>query len=355
MLRPIQKFYKLAHVLELEERYNIALEEFIQRVDHLFAGTGATCRMEDWLLYLSWDVIGYMTFSKTMGLVAAGSDYTGFIRDSEKANDYFGVIGQIPILDHWLGKNPVIDLGLVTFDHAAKYCAEQAISRQKNAIGRPSDQRDMLDDFLEIKKSNPEVMNDNAVIGTLLLNVLAGADTTAVTLRAVVYHTIKNQRVYRKLQREIDSLNVATTGTISYHDAAKLPYLDAVIKETNRIHPGVGLPLERVVPATGLALPDGTILPAGTIVGINAWVAHKNKRIFGEDAAVFRPERWLRYEEDGETIEQYQARLSAMKRADLTFGTGKRVCLGKNVSIVALYKVIATLFSRYEVSLLLLF
>lgn len=63
------------------------------------------------------------------------------------------------------------------------------------------------------------------------------------------------------------------------------------MKEAMRCHPGVSFPLERVVPKGGVVLCD-IPLPAGTIVGINPVVMHHDKIMFGDDAAVFRPERW---------------------------------------------------------------
>lgn len=47
-----------------------------------------------------------------------------------------------------------------------------------------------------------------------------------------------------------------------------------------------------MTPAEG-AIIDGFKIPGGTIVGINPWVIHRNTEIYGEDADVFRPERWL--------------------------------------------------------------
>jgi cytochrome P450 len=58
-----------------------------------------------------------------------------------------------------------------------------------------------------------------------------------------------------------------------------------------RCHPGVSYPLERIVPAEGADL-CGVHLPAGTIVGVNAAVIHRDTSIFGDDAAEFRPDRW---------------------------------------------------------------
>lgn len=72
---------------------------------------------------------------------------------------------------------------------------------------------------------------------------------------------------------------------------------DAVIHETLRIHANTGLILERVVPSGG-ALVDGYHLPTGTIVGVNAWVIHRNTEIFGPDVDAFKPERWLEVEKE---------------------------------------------------------
>ena len=59
-----------------------------------------------------------------------------------------------------------------------------------------------------------------------------------------------------------------------------------------RLHPAVSYPLERVVPEEGAEMCDH-YLPPGTIVGMHAWVIHRDQKIFGRDAEAFRPERWL--------------------------------------------------------------
>jgi len=152
----------------------------------------------------------------------------------------------------------------------------------------------------------------------------------------------KTPSVHRKLVQELDAANL--TLPVSYNSTYSLPYLETVIKESARIHPGVGLLLGRIVPEVDLTLTDGTVIPPGTIAGMNLWVIHQNKTIFGQDAEPFGPKRWLRNEADRETKKDYQTRLTAMKHADLAFGAGKRVCVDRNMSIMETYKAIATLF-----------
>jgi cytochrome P450 len=116
-----------------------------------------------------------------------------------------------------------------------------------------------------------------------------------------------------------------------------------------RMHPGVSMPLERYVPATGLTLPDGTFIPPSTAVGISPYIMARNKDIWGDDADEFKPERWLRGEREDQ--EAFQQRIRRYNAADLTFGAGSRICLGRHLSLVEAYKIIATLISRYEMKL----
>ncbi|WP_369015059.1 cytochrome P450, partial [Escherichia coli] len=80
------------------------------------------------------------------------------------------------------------------------------------------------------------------------------------------------------------------------------------MKEALRMHAAVGLPLWRTVNEGGVEL-SGEYLPAGSVVGINAWVSHFNKDVWGTDVDEYRPERWIEPEAEGgerlKTMEQY--------------------------------------------------
>lgn len=107
--------------------------------------------------------------------------------------------------------------------------------------------------------------------------------------------------------------------------------------------------LERYVPAPGLSLPDGSVIPAGTAVGVNAYVMGRNKQVWGPDADEFRPERWL--QQNDESDPAYHARIQRFNAADLTFGHGARVCIGRYIANMELYKIVATLITRFEIKL----
>ena len=112
-------------------------------------------------------------------------------------------------------------------------------------------------------------------------NVLAGSDTTAILLRATVYFLLRHPPSLHRLRAERDAASPSVP--VSWAEARDLPFLDAVIKEAGRLHPAKGLPLERVVPEGGAVI-CGEFLREGTVVGISAWVCHRDKGLFGEDA-----------------------------------------------------------------------
>lgn len=137
-------------------------------------------------------------------------------------------------------------------------------------------------------------------------------------------------------------------GCATWRQSQELVYFDAVVKEALRLHPAVGMLLERVVPeGGGLTLESGEVLRPGTIVGASPWVVHRDERIFGEEPDRFVPERWLQGEKESKS--QWEARLQRMTRANLTFGMGPRTCIGKNISLLEIYKLLPSLFLRYEV------
>ena len=85
------------------------------------------------------------------------------------------------------------------------------------------------------------------------------------------------------------------------------------------MHPAVGMSLPRVVPDGGFEV-AGKYLPAGSVIGANPWVVHRKEEIFGDDVYSFKPERWLK-EDTGD-----------MHRYFFAFGSGARMCLGRNIS-----------------------
>lgn len=263
----------------------------------------------------------------------------------------------MPWLDYLFIKNPLRQLvqggstGAVA--RFARARLDERLRQSVSTFKAPatSSRRDFLSRFLEAKQEHPQIVNDNQVFSYTVSNMNAGSDTTAISLRAILYYTLKDPRVSEKLSQELNTAyhEKRITLPVSWKQSQEeLPYLDAVIKEALRLHPAVGLLLERIVPAGGVQFPNGgPFLPAGTIVGANPWIIHRHT-LFGKDVDSFVPERWL--QADGESKIEFQARKQQMLRATFTFGAGPRTCIGKNISLLEIYKLIPSLLLTYQVS-----
>lgn len=158
--------------------------------------------------------------------------------------------------------------------------------------------RDMLQRLLEVSEKDDSKISLSEIIALTTTNLIAGSDSTAIGLRAILYFLCRHANVYAKLQKEVDDAfnSGAISSPVRYSEGAKLEYLNAVVTEALRAHAATGFVLEREVPEGGVTI-SGTFIPAGTIVGINSWVMHANKQVYGEDAEEFRPERWFDSEE----------------------------------------------------------
>lgn len=216
---------------------------------------------------------------------------------------------------------------------------------------------DLLSKFLAARDARPEFMSDTLVQTMAVSMAFAGSETTAISLSAVFYFLLRHPPSLARLLAELDGAAGAgafadvDTGLVTWHESQRLPYLDACIKEAFRLHPAAGLPLERVVPEAGAEI-AGHHVRGGTIVGCSAWVIHQDRGVFGEDADVYRPERWLPAEascrtQAGRAAEEQ--RIKEMNGTMFQFGMGSRTCIGKNISLLEIYKLVPSMLRRFEV------
>ena len=141
---------------------------------------------------------------------------------------------------------------------------------------------------------------------------------------------------YRKLQAEIDAAypekasgDTENAEVISYSDAKTLPYLQAALREGMRLWPPPAGLFSKEVPKAGDTV-HGYYLPPGTEIGQSMYGIGRLPSLWGSDAEIFRPERWL--EASPEKLQEMQT------ASDLVFSAGKYLCLGKPVAIMEMSK-----------------
>ncbi|OCT45484.1 Pisatin demethylase [Cladophialophora carrionii] len=344
--RPVGAAFALSSLLDFEPLADDCTRILERKLDAL---QGQDIDFGTWLHWYAFDVISSITFSNRLGFMENEEDVNGIIAAIEGRLFYNSIIGQVPWMHQWLlGNNFVSRLAdkipsikrLNSAAYIVQFAARQLQLRQN--VKAEHGRSDMLDKFKRTRDGE-EVMSEKELLGHASSNVFAGSDTTAISLRALFYHLCKNPQAYQKCVDEI--LDFDARGELSeyvtYYEAQRMPYFQTCMREALRMHPAVGQLLERIVPEGGATI-DGVHLPAGTIVGMNPWVAARDTAVYGHDADIFRPERW---------IEADERTLKLMDRNWLAFGAGARTCLGKNISLMEMSKLVPQLLRRYHVKL----
>ncbi|KAL3491635.1 cytochrome P450 [Aspergillus germanicus] len=348
---PIRNLWRMTKVLEYEPLIDETLKKFVDKLSAKFGG-GQVCPADEWIGYFAWDVTANISFGRHYGFIDQEKDVDSLITDSTKGLEYFAPVSQIPWVDHLLDKNPIVRIGpkptLTGVLYAFKVVAEYQAELKENKV-KAGTVDHTLDKYVQLKETYPDMVNDVQIVNWLMLSILAGGDTTSATMRAAVYYLAKNADAYQKLVSELSSASLVLPA--QWKDIRDLPYLDGVIRESMRLNPGIAMVFERVAPEGGFTLPDGRYIPAGTKAGINPAVTNRDYAIFGEDADDFRPDRWLK--RDDETAEKYEERHRRMNdTCDFVFGGGGRICMGRYLAMLEIKKLIATLYSSFDLRLI---
>ncbi|MQM00607.1 hypothetical protein Taro_033345 [Colocasia esculenta] len=170
--------------------------------------------------------------------------------------------------------------------------------------------------------------------------IFRGTDTTALLTEWAVAELVLHPAAQARLRAELESVT-RPGGAISDADAAKLPYLQAVIKETLRLHPPGPLLSWARLSTSDVQLGNGMVVPAGTTAMVNMWAITHDPAVWDRPAK-FRPERFLA-REGGEDVD--------VRGGDLRlapFGAGRRVCPGKNLALATVGLWVARLVHRFE-------
>ncbi|KAG9776578.1 benzoate 4-monooxygenase cytochrome-like protein P450, partial [Aureobasidium melanogenum] len=352
--RSVNNAFSMSQLVQYEPAVTETVEVFLNQTDKLYAKPGQVCDFAQWLQYFAFDVIGQITYSKRHGFVEKNEDIDGMVGYLGRLFSYVAPVGQMPWLDLLFLKNPLVllldRLGVKLFafpvtTFAVQRMSERLSEMQSQGREKGTEKPDLLSMFLKAQTDRPEFMTDQRVLTMAVSMAFAGSETTAISLAAVFYYLLRNPRCYQRLMQELDDavregrIQNRPTGAVTWAESQQLPYLDACIKEAFRMHPAAGLPLERVTPPQGIEI-DGHFIPGGTIVGCNAWVIHKREEVFGSNVDSYIPERWLDVSKE---------QLKEMNGTLFQFGAGARTCIGKNISLLEMYKLIPAFLRRFEV------
>lgn len=187
----------------------------------------------------------------------------------------------------------------------------------------------------ELQAEGEEMLDIPTLRSIVTALVFAGRDTTSST---ILYSFYKLAQFPEQQDKILEELETVDTATLSYEDVKKLKYLDAFVWETMRLHPTSPANLKQA--AEDDYLPDGTFIPAGTeILYSSFYLGRHNAKLWGEDQAIFRPERWL----------EMKTRPTAYEFP--VFQGGPRICPGMNMALLEAKIFIAMLVKKFHVEI----
>ncbi|KAJ5805942.1 uncharacterized protein N7503_003544, partial [Penicillium pulvis] len=367
--RKVAALYSMTSLVAMEAYVSECTSVLFQRLSEL-AASAQTFDLQQWMQYYAFDVIGSITLQKRFGFLDAGADQNGLIA---ALHSYLVYSARVGVYSEWhpLLSKLVMLLPMSGISHLQAF-AEQQISTASNNLGHGRDDSvkvgqggSFLTRLLKMHSDDPSKMSKADIFTTCITNIGAGSDTTSVSLTSVMYRLMANPSKYEMLCAEIheaDKQGNLSSPYVSFQEAQKLPYLQACIKEALRMHPATGLPLARVVPEGGTTL-CGKFFPAGSIVGVNAWVIHSNKGVFGPDAELYRPERWLESSELSSAMDRNFMAVCLTGILNLfllhdskclqkpQFGGGARTCIGKNISLLEIGTLVPNLIRAFHFEL----
>ena len=202
-----------------------------------------------------------------------------------------------------------------------------------------AERSDLLANFMTSldDEGRQRALDDKFLRDTLMNFLIAGRDTTAMTLTWLFYELASNPRIQQKAYEEIMTLFPNADPT-SLDEIRSLKYLKDCINETLRMHP----PVPRVIRCArgDDVLPSGYVIKAGTNVIYNSYTLHRCEALWGADVLVFDPDRWS--DDRTKAIGAYEF---------LPFHGGPRRCLGFDLAYNEVKMGALMILKNYEFTL----
>jgi flavonoid 3'-monooxygenase len=201
--------------------------------------------------------------------------------------------------------------------------------------------KDLLSTLLSLKDETDDDGNKltDIEIKALLLNMFAaGTDTSSSTTEWAIAELLKNPRILAHLQQELDNV-VGRERNVKEDDIPNLPYLQAVIKETFRLHPSTPLSLPRTAAESCEIF--GYHIPKGSTLLVNVWAIARDPKEW-INPLEFKPERFL---PGGEKCD---VDVKGNNFELIPFGAGRRICAGMNLGIRIVQLLTATLAHSFD-------
>ncbi|OCH87669.1 cytochrome P450 [Obba rivulosa] len=326
------------------------------------SGDGAIIDVEDWMNHVSLDTIGIAGFSHDFGTllgkhapVADAFDLLGHVKPSFSVIAILALGTVLPfmmnipternVLLHHLNKS-MEEIAGELLENTRKE-AEGAASKVDNSIIGLLIKAEKMEGGMQ--------MTHDEVMAQMKLLILAGYETTSISLTWALIELCRTPDVQKKVREELSQYS----GTDPTWDELThgLPYLDGIVQEVLRLHPPVAessrvATVDDVIPLTApIETSKGTYVERlyvarGETVAVPITLMNCSTAMWGPDAKQFKPERWINESGLPKRAQEIQGH-----RHLLTFLDGPRMCLGRAFALAEFKAVLSVLVRNYEFEL----
>jgi cytochrome P450 len=280
--------------------------------------------------------------------------------------DAMDTVMQVPMLRHVMPALVWKVMRRLNIGTERRLAAAQAVLRgfvvkmmetrktRRHSDGEEEDEAASLD-LLSSYINDSNYGDDNEVLqATFISALVAGRDTVSAGLSWLLYNIARNPSVLSSIRKELAPIasrkaacgaadkEASATVTLEPEETKGLVYLQAAVFETLRLYPPVPFELKTVL--CDDTLPSGHEVAAGDTVLISLYAMARMEPVWGNDCQEYRPERWL--SDDGSKLQYVPS------HKFLTFSSGPRMCLGKDIGIMQVKTAAANVVWNFDMELL---
>ncbi|KAG8056890.1 hypothetical protein GUJ93_ZPchr0002g25436 [Zizania palustris] len=348
-------FTELFSARRLESYKHIRAEEVRALLRKLHEASGRAVQLRDYLSMATLGVISRMVLGKKYvekGAAAAGEEGSSSVLEPEEfksiMDELFLLNGVLNIGDFipWLD---CLDLqGYIRrmkmlrrkLDRFLEHVVDEH-DKQRRLDGDRFVATDMVGVLLQLADDpglEVHLRRDNIKALTQDL-VSGGTDSSSVSVEWAISELLKNPRTLAKATEELDRV-VGGDRLVTEADMPCLPYIEAVMKETMRMHPVAPMLAPHVAREDAFSVPGGYDIPAGTRVLVNMWTIGRDPALW-DSPEEFMPERFVGSKID---VRGHDFEL-------LPFGSGRRMCPGYSLGLKVIQLSLANLLHGFSWSL----
>ncbi|KDQ56237.1 hypothetical protein JAAARDRAFT_690089 [Jaapia argillacea MUCL 33604] len=242
---------------------------------------------------------------------------------------------------------------------------KQLVDEKSGALLGGKGSRDVMSLLVKANVAEDEKaqLSEDEMLSQMRTIMFAGHETTTNTLGFILLELARHPEVQARLRDEIRATETAVrargSSTFTNSDLEGMMYTVAVMKEVMRIHPVVphlfrestrddAVPLFKPITTSSGKVLDEVPIPQGMKIIISVAAYNRNKDVWGDDAHVFNPDRWLANDGDGRRT---KAPSLGVYGNLLTFASGLRSCIGWRFAVMEMQVFLVELISNFEFSL----